>query len=100
MNPILATDYGNFSTFIFGVPALVLAAIVFGIALSGRGGIRAFVLAALISLPAGIAFLRSVPFAKHDDIPLTRALGNGALVLAGLSIVLAIYQVGRQKPRT
>jgi len=99
MTPILATDYGNFSVFLLAAPALALAGVIFLLALFDRRRISALVIAALISLAAGIAFLVSTSFAKDDDIPLTVVLGSGALVLAGLCLAVVIYRVRRRRPR-
>lgn len=95
MTPILATDYGNFSVLLLGAPALVLAAVIFLLALFDRRRISALVIAALISLAAGIAFLGSTSFAKKGDVPLTVAFGTGALVLAGLSLAMVIIRTRR-----
>ena len=85
MQPMLATDYGNFAAFWIGVPSLLLALLI-GIP-SGFFRVRALaVVCGLVCILAGVLFFHSLPDAKVDDRTVTIVFGTGSLV-AGAALI-------------
>ena len=85
MHPILASDFGNFGTFLIGMPALLFALLIGTLSVVLRFHPMA-VVSGVVCMLAGTFFLLSLPTARNRDQAVTLGIGVAA-VLAGLLLI-------------